>query len=53
MLEYELNDAQSLLEKNATAADKSMTQTEDDLGFIRDQTTTIEVSILLSTRWFV
>jgi transcription initiation factor IIE alpha subunit len=46
MLEYKLDDAESLLKKNNEAAVKSLSQVEDDLGFIRDQTTTIEVSIL-------
>ena len=46
MLEYNIDDAEVLLEKNLTAATKSLTQVDEDLGFLRDQTTTIEVSIL-------
>ena len=46
MLEYSLDDAQALLQRNLEAAKKSLEQVEEDLGFIRDQTTTIEVSIL-------
>lgn len=46
MLEYNLDDAEKLLEKNYDAASRSLAQVEDDLGFIRDQTTTLEVSIL-------
>ena len=46
MLEYSLDDAESLLEKNHTAAVKSLSQVDDDLGFLRDQMTTLEVSIL-------
>ena len=46
MLEYNLEDAEQLLTKNYTAATSSLSQIEDDLGFIRDQTTTCEVSIL-------
>jgi len=49
MLEYNLDDAQALLERNLSAATKSLNQAEDDLGFLRDQTTTIEVSILCSS----
>ena len=48
MLEYNLDDAESLLCKNVEAAVKSLAQVDEDLGFIRDQTTTIEVSILWS-----
>jgi hypothetical protein len=46
MLEYTLDDAETLLLKNHSAALKSLAQVDVDLGFIRDQTTTIEVSIL-------
>jgi len=46
MLEYTLDDAELLLTKNHTAALKSLEIVDTDLGFLRDQTTTIEVSIL-------
>jgi len=46
MLEYTLDDAELLLTKNHTAALKSLEVADNDLGFLRDQTTTIEVSIL-------
>jgi len=46
MLEYTLDDAEFLLTKNHNAALKSLEVVENDLGFLRDQTTTIEVSIL-------
>ena len=46
MLEYNLDDAEKLLQKNLEAATSSLSQVEDDLSFIRDQTTTVEVSIL-------
>ena len=49
MLEYTLDDAENLLVKNHTAAVKSLGQVDTDLGFIRDQTTTIEVSILYAS----
>ena len=48
MLEYNLDDAEALLKKNQEVAIKSLDQVEEDLGFIRDQTTTIEVSILFN-----
>lgn len=47
MLEYMLDDADSLLEKNLGAAVKTLGQVEQDLGFLRDQMTTLEVSILV------
>jgi len=47
MLEYTLDDAELLLTKNHNAALKSLEVVDNDLGFLRDQTTTIEVSILL------
>ena len=46
MLEYTLDDAEALLTKNYTAAEKSLQTVDNDLGFLRDQTTTVEVSIL-------
>lgn len=46
MLEYNLDDAEKLLQKNLDAATSSLAQVEEDLSFIRDQTTTVEVSIL-------
>lgn len=48
MLEYTLNDAETLLSKNLNTATKNLTQLEDDLDFLRDQLTTTEVSILFS-----
>ncbi|CAL1538023.1 unnamed protein product [Lymnaea stagnalis] len=47
MLEYEINEADDVLMKNLDAAKKSLSQVEDDLLFIRDQMTTLEVSILV------
>ena len=46
MLEYTLDDADDLLEKNLSAAVKTLAQVDEDLGFLRDQMTTLEVSIL-------
>lgn len=53
MLEYNIDDAETLLEKNLTAANNSLSQVDEDLGFLRDQTTTVEVSILLVGRVLV
>jgi len=53
MLEYSLDDAEALLNKNREAAVKSLTQVEEDLGFLRDQTTTIEVNMARVYNWDV
>jgi len=53
MLEYSLNDAEALLNKNREAAVKSLSQVEDDLGFLRDQTTTVEVNMARVYNWDV
>lgn len=46
MLEYDIDEAQALLEKNLTTASRNLETLEDDLNFLRDQFTTTEVSIL-------
>lgn len=53
MLEYNLDDAEALLKKNQEVAIKSLEQVEEDLGFIRDQTTTIEVNMARVYNWDV
>lgn len=53
MLEYSLDDAEALLSKNLTAAVKSLDNVEQDLGFLRDQTTTIEVNMARVYNWDV
>jgi len=53
MLEYTLNDAEALLTKNLTAAETSLISVEEDLGFLRDQTTTIEVNMARVYNWDV
>ena len=50
MLEYNLDDAEALLKKNQEAALKTCKQVEEELSFITEQTTTLEVSILLHCR---
>ena len=50
MLEYSFDDAETLLTKNLASAENSLVAVENDLGFLRDQTTTVEVSILF--KWF-
>jgi prefoldin subunit 5 len=53
MLEYTLDDAEALLIKNHVAAIKSLEQVDTDLGFLRDQTTTIEVNMARVYNWDV
>ena len=49
MLEYPIDDAAALLEKNLKTATTSIEEIERDVDFITDQCTTIEVGILIST----
>ncbi|XP_002737438.1 prefoldin subunit 3-like [Saccoglossus kowalevskii] len=53
MLEYEIDDAQLLLEKNLTAANNTLYQVDDDLDFLRDQYTTTEVNMARVYNWDV
>ncbi|XP_013403501.1 prefoldin subunit 3 [Lingula anatina] len=53
MLEYTIDDAEALLTKNLEAATKTLAQVEEDLGFLRDQTTTIEVNMARVYNWDV
>lgn len=46
MLEYSIDDAESLLSKSLEAANKSLEVVRDDLDFLKDQYVTTEVSIL-------
>lgn len=46
MLEYDIDEARALLEKNLSTATRNLEGLEDDLDFLRDQFTTTEVSIL-------
>lgn len=50
MLEYDIDEAQALLEKNLSTATRNLDLLEEDLDFLRDQFTTTEVSILC-LRW--
>ncbi|XP_074655250.1 prefoldin subunit 3-like [Tubulanus polymorphus] len=53
MLEYNLDDADALLTKNLDAATSSLELVDNDLGFIRDQTTTLEVNMARVYNWDV
>ncbi|KAJ8401792.1 hypothetical protein AAFF_G00377630 [Aldrovandia affinis] len=53
MLEYDINDAQSLLDKNLNTASRNLESVEDDLDFLRDQFTTTEVDMARVYNWDV
>ena len=46
MLEYPIDEAEVFLKKNLDSASSSLKQVEGDLNFLREQITTMEVSIL-------
>ena len=48
MLEYSIDEAEKLLKKNQEAASTNLKQVEADMDFLREQITTMEVSILSS-----
>ncbi|RUP25854.1 Prefoldin subunit-domain-containing protein [Jimgerdemannia flammicorona] len=50
MLKYTLEEARELLASKLAAALRLLTNAEEDLEFLRDQITTMEVSILLKRR---
>lgn len=53
MLEYSLPEAEALLVKNLEQARNALSLVDDDLGFLRDQTTTTEVSMARVYNWDV
>ena len=48
MLEYTTEEAKTLLEEKISTAEKSLNNIKEDLEFLRNQITTMEVSILFS-----
>ena len=46
MLEYPIDEAMELLRRNLDTARTSLHQVEEDLDFLKEQLTTIEVGIL-------
>ena len=46
MLEYPIEEAAALLQKNLSAAQQSLQEVGEDLEFISDQCTIVEVGIL-------
>ncbi|XP_010899106.1 prefoldin subunit 3 [Esox lucius] len=53
MLEYDIDEAQALLEKNLAAASRNLDSLEEDLDFLRDQFTTTEVNMARVYNWDV
>ncbi|KAI1898201.1 hypothetical protein AGOR_G00069910 [Albula goreensis] len=53
MLEYDIDEAQSLLEKNLATASRNLESLEEDLNFLRDQFTTTEVNMARVYNWDV
>ncbi|KAI9546264.1 Prefoldin subunit 3 [Dissostichus eleginoides] len=53
MLEYDIDEAQALLEKNLSTASRNCETLEDDLDFLRDQFTTTEVNMARVYNWDV
>ena len=46
MLEYKLHDAEELMKENLKVAIKTLKKLDKDLKYLKEQLTTIEVSIL-------
>ncbi|MBN3322956.1 PFD3 protein, partial [Atractosteus spatula] len=53
MLEYDIDEAQALLEKNLATATRNLESLEEDLDFLRDQFTTTEVNMARVYNWDV
>ncbi|XP_063049737.1 prefoldin subunit 3 [Engraulis encrasicolus] len=53
MLEYDIDEAEALLEKNLSTASKNLESVEEDLDFLRDQFTTTEVNMARVYNWDV
>ncbi|KAF7706550.1 prefoldin subunit 3 [Silurus meridionalis] len=53
MLEYDIDEAQTLLEKNLGTASRNLESLQEDLDFLRDQFTTTEVNMARVYNWDV
>jgi prefoldin subunit 5 len=53
MLEYTLEEALELLSSKLEGAETNLTNTEEDLEFLREQITTMEVNIARVYNWDV
>jgi len=53
MLEYDIDEAEELLTNNLSTAENNLNELADDLSYLRDQITTIEVSMARVYNWDV
>lgn len=53
MLSYEINEAETLLDGKLSTAKQSMSNCEEDLDFLREQITTMEVALARVYNWEV
>lgn len=53
MLEYSIQEAEELLNKNLAQAERSLKQIELDMDFLKDQITTTEVNMARVYNWDV
>ncbi|KJE93660.1 prefoldin [Capsaspora owczarzaki ATCC 30864] len=53
MLEYDIDEAQTLLQGNLQKAQRNSDQLGEDLGFVKEQLTTMEVNIARLHNWGV
>ena len=53
MLEYDLDEAEQLLQRNSDAAERNLAQVDVDLDYLRDQITTTEVNMARVYNWDV
>ena len=53
MLAYKLDEAAELLESKRTAAETNLSQVEEDLEFLREQQTVMEVNTARVYNWDV
>ena len=53
MLEYPIEEANELLTNKLDSANKSLEQVDEDLDFLREQITTMEVNIARVYNWDV
>jgi len=53
MLEYTIDDARELLDKNLKSAERGQTELSGELEFVKDQITTCEVNIARIYNWGV
>eukprot|EP00128_Syssomonas_multiformis_P017126 Colp12_sorted_trinity150504_noHs@30633 len=53
MLEYDIDEAEKMLTENLTTAQTSFKQLEEDLGFLREQITIMEVNMARVYNWDV